>query len=323
MKRKSIIILGLILLVITSLSLTILAKEQVFDFRQTNWGMSMEQVKASEYNYPVFEDNTILNYYVAINEKDFICSYRFLNNKLYDIKCVFNEQYINKSLYIDHYEELKEIFIKKYGKPKFDEYRGKWGNDIYKNNKADLLKAISVGDEAYWTQWKTPITKIDLMLLGESNKINLILRYKSDNILKSEFLKIVKELNVPQKICTYMAKNFEYELHTACALVPYLLWERKKGDCDDFCTFGTYIANYHGYKTFQIFINFKAYTLGHVLAVYKQNGKYNYSSNWNYFPIRANNFEEIVDHYSSFDDEYEIKNYEVYDYEKNLIAEDE
>ena len=36
MKRKNVIFLGLIVLVIASLSLTILAKEQVFDFRKTD-----------------------------------------------------------------------------------------------------------------------------------------------------------------------------------------------------------------------------------------------------------------------------------------------
>ena len=97
--------------------------------------------------------------------------------------------------------------------------------------------------------------------------------------------------------------------------------ERKKGDCNDFSTFGTYIAKYHGYKTYQIFIYFKEITLGHVIAVYGENGKYNYSSNWEYIPIQANNFKEVVTSYFSFDDEYELKNYEVYDYEMNLIAE--
>jgi len=318
MKRKSIIISGLILLIITSLSLTILANEQVTDFRKTNWGMSREQVKETEDKNPDFEDNIILNYNVAIHGKDFVCTYRFLNDKLYDIKCVFIG-HTNKSLYIDDYKELKEIFIKKYGKPKSELYPGKYGLEVAN----DLVTAIRVGDEAYWAQWSTPNTKIDLMLVGENNKINLIIKYKSDKILKSEFLAAVKELDTPQKICAYMRNNFEYELHEVYAPAPYLLWERKKGDCNDFSTFGTYIANYHGYKAYQIFIYFKEVTLGHVIAVYTENGKYNYSSNWEYFPIQANNFKEVVTSYFSFDDEYELKNYEVYDYEMNLIAEGE
>jgi|AntAceMinimDraft_17_1070374.scaffolds.fasta_scaffold90308_1 hypothetical protein len=48
MKRKSIIFWGLIILFIFFLSLPILAKEQVSDFRKTNWGMSKEEVKEIE-----------------------------------------------------------------------------------------------------------------------------------------------------------------------------------------------------------------------------------------------------------------------------------
>ena len=327
MKRKNIIILGLILLVIPFLFLTVLAKDQLYDFRKTNWGTSREQVKAIEDKNPDFEDNTILNYSVAINEKNFVCTYRFLKDKLYNSECVFIGQYTNKNNYIDDYKELKEILIKKYGKPKIDRPE-LWANDLYKDNKSDWGMAVSVGYLAYWSQWKTPTTKIDLMLWGENNKINLSIRYESkelkewaDKLLKSEFLVVVEELDTPQKICAYMRNDFEYEVHIYYTPIPHTLWKNKKGDCNDFSTFGVYIANYHGYKTYQVVINFKKATLGHTIAVYKENGKYNYSSNWEYFPIQANNFKEVVDHYSSFDDEYELKNYKVYDYEMNLITE--
>ncbi len=319
--KKNVSILLIVLCTLVIFTSILFAKETKYDFRKTNWGMSKEQVKATEDKSPDFEDNIILNYSIVINGKDFVCTYMFLNDKLYKSKSVFAGQHINKNLYIDDYKELKEIFIKKYGKPKFDDYPEKWGDDIYKDNKNDLVIAISVGDEAYWAQWETPTTKIDLYLWGKNNKINLNISYKSDKILKSEFLVVVKELDTPQKICAYMRNNFEYELHTIYTPAPHILWENKKGDCNDFSTFGVYIANHHGYKTYQIFINFKKTTLGHTIAVYKENGKYNYSSNWEYFPIQANNFKEVVEHYFSFDDEYELKNYKVYDYEMNLIEE--
>ena len=66
MKRRSIIFLGLILLVILSLFLTILAKEQTYDFRETTWGMSKEQVKAAEDRKADYEENAMLFYKVKI-----------------------------------------------------------------------------------------------------------------------------------------------------------------------------------------------------------------------------------------------------------------
>ena len=60
MQRKAIIFWGIIVLFIFFLSLTILAKEQVYDFRKTNWGMSKEQVKATEKNKIAFEDKEVI-----------------------------------------------------------------------------------------------------------------------------------------------------------------------------------------------------------------------------------------------------------------------
>jgi len=60
MKRKSIILWGLIVLFIFSFSLTILAEKQIYDFRKTNWGMSKEQVKEIEKNKIAFEDKEII-----------------------------------------------------------------------------------------------------------------------------------------------------------------------------------------------------------------------------------------------------------------------
>ena len=322
--KKNISILSIVLLIFLDISTpTLFAEETKYDFRKTNWGMSKEQVKATEDKKPNFEDNTILSYSVTINEKDFMCTYRFLEDKLYNSECVFIGQHTNKNNYIDDYKELKEILIKKHGKPKI-EMPELWGNELYKDDKSNWGTAISEGDLAYWDQWKTPNTKIDLMLLGENYKINLSIICESEELkewVKSEFLAAVEELDTPQKICGYMRNNFEYELNISYTLDPQNLWMKKKGDCNDFSTFGVYIANYHGYKAYQIVMYFKETTLGHAIAVYKENGEYNYSSNWEYYPIQANNFKEVVEHYFSFDDEYEFKNYKVYDYEMNLIEE--
>jgi len=95
MKRKNIIFLGLTLLVIFSFSLTILAKEQVFDFRKTNWGMNMKEVKATEDREPDLEvGNSALVYKMKINTKDFTCIYRFSEDKLYNGGYVLSEEHI-------------------------------------------------------------------------------------------------------------------------------------------------------------------------------------------------------------------------------------
>jgi DNA repair exonuclease SbcCD ATPase subunit len=129
--KKNVSIL-LIILCILAISILILFAEEVkYDFRKTNWGMSKEQVKATEDKKPNFEDNTMLSYEVTISEKDFECAYLFLEDKLYGSGYLFFGEHTNKNLYIDDYEELKEILTKEYGKPKIDKVT--WKNDLFKN----------------------------------------------------------------------------------------------------------------------------------------------------------------------------------------------
>ena len=128
-KNVSILLITLCILAISTLIL--FAEEDKYDFRKTNWGMSKEQVKATEDKKPDFEDNIMLSYEVMISEKDFECAYLFLEDKLYGSGYLFFGEHTNKNLYIDDYEELKEILIKEYGKPKIDKVT--WKNDLFKN----------------------------------------------------------------------------------------------------------------------------------------------------------------------------------------------
>jgi len=129
--KKNVSILLIILCILAVSTLILFAEEAKYDFRKTNWGMSKEQVKAIEDKKPNFEDNTMLSYEVTISEKDFECAYLFLEDKLYGSGYLFFGEHTNKNLYIDDYEELKEILTKEYGKPKIDKVT--WKNDLFKN----------------------------------------------------------------------------------------------------------------------------------------------------------------------------------------------
>ena len=134
----------------------------------------------------------------------------------------------------------------------------------------------------------------------------------------AEFLALVQELDTPQKICDYMSDNFTYKLHTFYALDPYILWQNKEGDCNDFATFGIFIADYHNYETYLIKV-FNETSLRHYIAVYKEYDYYSITDNQYYF-LGFNNFKEIV----NFDSEYMIPNrkwskYIVYDYDMDIF----
>ena len=166
-----------------------LSESEKYDFRKTNWGMSKEQVKAIEDKKPDFDEDTFVEYKVEISGNDFKCVYNFLQDKLYSSKYIFNGTHTNKNDYIYDYENLKEILIKKYGKPKADEVV--WKNDLYKNDKQEWGMAISVGHLTYGAIWETPSTEIGLILVGNNYRIMLVIGYDSKEL--KEWAKRIEE----------------------------------------------------------------------------------------------------------------------------------
>jgi len=124
-----------------------------------------------------------------------------------------------------------------------------------------------------------------------------------------EFLAVVESLDTPEKICDYMKENFTYKTHYLYAPDPFTFWKLREGDCNDFADFARFVANYHGYETYQILISFKNTLLQHVLGVFVENDKYTYSNNTAYKPINVDTFKEVVEHWEKSQSEYEIKSY--------------
>jgi len=132
-----------------------------------------------------------------------------------------------------------------------------------------------------------------------------------------EFLAVIESLNTPYKISEYMVENFEYEYQSLKALNPYQLWKTKKGDCNDFATFATFIANYHDYETYQIEIKLKNSLYTHWLAVYME-GDYSFTDNQFYF-YGYETFREIVEKSCQDNICYEWTSYKVFDYGMKVI----
>ena len=168
--KKNISLLLITLLILVISNLVLFAEKAKYDFRKTNWGMSKEQVKATEDKKPdIFEDGNTLGYKVIINEKDFVLIYYFLEDKLYSSAYALSWEYVVKDIYFKSYEGIKEILIEKYGKPKID-IPGLQEDDLYK------------GNYIYWTLWETPTTEICLMLSDDNNNIKLNLSYNSKEL---------------------------------------------------------------------------------------------------------------------------------------------
>jgi len=188
--KRNVSILLIILCILAISTLILFAEEPKYDFRKTNWGMSREQVKATERGEIISETEDEVDFMVPDFGDNFECGHFFLEDKLYRSTYLFTGKFTNKNNYINEYEKWKKILIEKYGKPKED-YGAKWWNDLYKNDKQNWGMALSLGHLVYATQWETTTTEIGIMLGGNNYQIYFGIFYESKKL--KEWAKKLKE----------------------------------------------------------------------------------------------------------------------------------
>ena len=139
-----------------------------------------------------------------------------------------------------------------------------------------------------------------------------------------EFMAIIERLKTPQEISNYMRENFIYEAHAIYAPDPYTLWKIKKGDCNDFATFGVFVAHWHDYETYLVKILYDNTLEKHWIAVYTEDDGLSFTDNQYYFNNYGyffDTFREIVEFDCKYFPDKELKKYVVKDYENNIVEE--
>jgi len=140
-----------------------------------------------------------------------------------------------------------------------------------------------------------------------------------------DFIITIEGLKTPQEISDYMIDNFTYELHDLWTPSPYALWKTGKGDCNDFATFGVFVAHWHGYETYLIKMIYSTFW-DHWLGVYVEDDGLSYTDNQSYRVYDYlndiygfNSFKGIVDFACIHHPEWKLKDYIVYDYENRIV----
>ncbi len=159
-------------------------KEDLYDFRKTNWGINKAQVKITEKGKIVKEDENLIAYQGNISGLDCFIFYILAEGKLVRAKYAFTETHSNKNDYIPDYNSLKETLIKKYGKPIEDSHL--WKNDLYRDDNQNWGFAVSLGHLVYFADWETSTTNISLALYGENYEISLAIEYQSKKLKSLE-----------------------------------------------------------------------------------------------------------------------------------------
>ncbi len=153
---------------------------QAHDFRKSDWGMSISQVKASETNKLIKESDKILAYQATVAGYKCIINYRFAYNKLITAEYSILDKYENLSKYVNEYNRIKGGLSLKYGKALEDEVV--WKNDTYRSYFEKWGLAVSKDQLLFYSSWQTDRTEIFFTLNGEKNVIDFSIEYYSKKL---------------------------------------------------------------------------------------------------------------------------------------------
>jgi len=155
-----------------------LAQDQKTGFRDAGWGTTREQVKRTEQNELISEDNKILMYAGKLLGMPATIGYIFIDNQLVRGKYLVEQPHTNKNDYISDFQKFKESLTRKYGSPSVDkEY---WSDELYRGDQSQYGMAVSVGHLIYQAAWeRDAVTHIRLSLHGDNFDITLSIEYQS------------------------------------------------------------------------------------------------------------------------------------------------
>ena len=161
-----------------------------YDFRKAKWGMSREEVKASENLNPTEEDDIGIEYETIVLNHDVLLFYSFAHGKLWSAKynCGGVLRPGPKCKSVSIYEDFKGMLTRKYGPPKKEDEPKDW------------KKTVSAAEMEVSTEWETDTTRIGCLIKRQGKSLFFEAYYVSKELeqLGKEFLatkikKIMKE----------------------------------------------------------------------------------------------------------------------------------
>lgn len=149
------------------------------DFRNVLWGMTMEEVMAAETEaaLTVLADQPVLVGDCIVAGRKARLFYQFASSHLREAFYAFEDAHTNRNLYIDDFEDLRELLALKYGEPLID--TAIWKRNLYRNDPDEWGRAVVIGDVTFRAEWETPRTRIILSLGGDNYEARHFLGYVS------------------------------------------------------------------------------------------------------------------------------------------------
>ena len=163
--------------------------EENYDFRNTRWGMSKEDLLASEAGEPVAKTDTQIGYFTEILDKNIYVAFIFDDEHLVSALYALRDMRENLEDSFKDFEDFKKILIMKYGEPNAGQ-GDIWADPSFGDKdtlKALLLdrskyeEALKQGQILHAAMWKTDKTwiKVALSKMMEGHTCGVTVEYKS------------------------------------------------------------------------------------------------------------------------------------------------
>lgn len=142
--------------------------------RGVKWEATKSQVRATEKAKLKRENANALEYAAVIGSDSYTIQYGFLSGKLAEVQTSFDEDYGEYKLYVDEYNELKEVLTLKYGEPDIDT------TIIEKEGATSFSTGVDVaeGKIRLITAWFFEKTKIVLYCSGGDGRVYVWVDYE-------------------------------------------------------------------------------------------------------------------------------------------------
>ncbi len=142
-----------------------------FSFRKTTWGMSREQVKASEDATPTGDNPEVITYRGEVEGIPAIVGYLFDGDKLVRAGYLMQGSYEDPNSYISDYNKVKDFLINEHGTPAQDEVV--WGEGEEEvEDPGKFGESVCGGKLRYSAIWADGVTVISESLDGENGNCN-------------------------------------------------------------------------------------------------------------------------------------------------------
>ncbi len=162
--------------------------DEDYDFRNTRWGMTKEEVLASEQAEPVVHTDNQIGYFTQILDKNIYVAFVFEEDRLFSSLYALRDMRDNLEDSFRDFEDLKKILTMKYGEPNAGQ-GDVWADPSF-GNESELKEildepvqyelALKEGRILHAALWKTQNTwiKVTLSKIMEGQVCGVTIEYQ-------------------------------------------------------------------------------------------------------------------------------------------------